>query len=213
MRTIRALRKGRATSRIRATSRVRATSKGRATSKLRALLCLALLLPGLVSAASEPRLALPDFKDLADKATESVVITMDPSLLNMASRFMDAGNAQDAAAIAVIKGLQGIYVRSFSFDHDDAYRPADVAAIRKQLADPGWKRVVETRSKKTHADVDIYLMSEGDKVRGLALIASEPRALTIVNIVGAIDLDKLRKLEGQFGVPKLDLDATGTTTP
>jgi len=28
-----------------------------------------------------------------------------------------------------------------------------------------------------------------------------------VNIVGAIDLEKLHKLEGQFGVPKLDIDA------
>jgi hypothetical protein len=31
-----------------------------------------------------------------------------------------------------------------------------------------------------------------------------------VNIVGAIDLDKLHKLEGQFGVPKLDIDAPKT---
>jgi hypothetical protein len=76
--------------------------------------------------------------------------------------------------------------------------------IRKQLAAPGWNRVVETRSKKTHADVDIYLMTQGKQVLGLALIASEPREITIVNIVGAIDLDKLHKLEGQFGVPKLD---------
>jgi len=179
--------------------------------KVHALIGLALLLPRLVSAAAEPRLALPDFRDLADKAAESVVITMDPSLLGMASRFMDSSNAEDAAAIAVIKGLQGIYVRSFTFDRDDVYRPADVAAIRKQLQDPGWTRVVETHSKKTHADVDIYLMTDGAKVRGLALIASEPRELTIVNIVGAIDLDKLRKLEGQFGVPKIDLD--GASTP
>jgi hypothetical protein len=173
----------------------------------RALIIAALLLPGLVCAAAEPRLALPDFKELSAKASESVVITLDASLLGMATRFMDADDAEDAAAIAVIKGLRGIYVRSFTFDHDDGYRPADVEFIRKQLADPAWKRVVETRSKKTHADVDIYLMTEGAKVNGLVLIASEPRALTIVNIVGAIDLEKLRKLEGQFGVPKLDLDA------
>jgi hypothetical protein len=171
-------------------------------------LLLAGSLPGLVRAAAEPRLALPEFKDLAGKATESVVITMDPSLLGMAARFMDSSNAEDAAAIAVIKGLQGIYVRSFTFDRDDVYRPADVDAIRRQLADPAWKRVVETHSKKTHADVDIYLMTDGDKVRGLALIASEPRSLTIVNIVGAIDLDKLRKLEGQFGLPKIDIDSS-----
>ena len=50
-------------------------------------------------------------------------------------------------------------------------------------------------------------MVDNNQAVGLALIASEPRQFTIVNIVGAIDLDKLHKLEGQFGVPKLDLDA------
>jgi hypothetical protein len=166
--------------------------------------CLVLLLPGLVCAAPNPRLVLPQFKDLADKATQSVSITMDPTLLGLAARFMDAGNAQDAAAMDVIKGLQGIYVRSYTFDRDGVYQSSDVDEIRKQLAAPGWNRVVETRSKKTHADVDIYLMTQGKQVLGLALIASEPREITIVNIVGAIDLDKLHKLEGQFGVPKLD---------
>ena len=57
-----------------------------------------------------------------------------------------------------------------------------------------------------HADVDIYIMHDHNQAIGLALIASEPRQFTIVNIVGAIDLDKLHKLEGQFGVPKLDID-------
>jgi hypothetical protein len=175
--------------------------------------CLVLLLPSLVFAAPNPRLVLPQFKDLADKATQSVSITMDPALLGLAARFMDAGNAQDAAAMDVIKGLQGIYVRSYTFDRDGVYQSSDVDEIRKQLAAPGWNRVVETRSKKTHADVDIYLMTQGKQVLGLALIASEPREITIVNIVGAIDLDKLHKLEGQFGVPKLDLDSPRSNAP
>jgi hypothetical protein len=169
----------------------------------RTVCCLALLLPSLAFAAPNPRLVLPQFKDLADKATQSVSITMDPALLGLAARFMDAANAQDAAVMDIIKGLQGIYVRSYTFDRDGVYQSSDVDEIRKQLAAPGWSRVVETRSKKTHADVDIYLMTQGKQVLGLALIASEPREITIVNIVGAIDLDKLHKLEGQFGVPKL----------
>jgi hypothetical protein len=45
-----------------------------------------------------------------------------------------------------------------------------------------------------------------DKVNGLAIIASEPRELTIVNIVGSVDLQKLHQLEGHFGVPKLQLE-------
>jgi hypothetical protein len=175
--------------------------------------CLVLLLPSLVGAAPNPRLVLPQFKDLADKAMQSVSITMDPALLGLAARFMDAGDAQDAAAMDVIKGLQGIYVRSYTFDRDGAYQSSDVDEIRKQLAAPGWSRVVETRSKKTHADVDIYLMTQGKQVLGLALIASEPRELTVVNIVGAIDLDKLHKLEGLFGVPKLDLDSPRSSAP
>jgi hypothetical protein len=67
---------------------------------------------------------------------------------------------------------------------------------------------VETHSRKTHADVDIYIMVDNNQAIGLALIASEPRQFTIVNIVGAIDLDKLHKLEGQFGVPKLEIGAS-----
>jgi len=57
---------------------------------------------------------------------------------------------------------------------------------------------VETHSRKTRANVDIYIMIDNNQAVGLALIASEPRQFTIVNIIGAIDLDKLHKLEGQF---------------
>ena len=64
---------------------------------------------------------------------------------------------------------------------------------------------METRSQKDHANVEIYLMTVADKAVGLAVIASEPRRLTIVNIIGSIDLEKLHKLEGRFGVPKLDI--------
>ena len=40
-------------------------------------------------------------------------------------------------------------------------------------------------------DVDVYVCIEDDKVQGLAVIASEPREFTIVNIVGSIDIDKI----------------------
>jgi Domain of unknown function (DUF4252) len=174
---------------------------------------LALLAPAFTWAAPNPRLVLPEFTALAQKATESVTITLDPVLLSMAARFLDSNDPQDAATKEVIKGLQGIYVRSYTFDQDSAYREADIDAVRKQLSAPGWNRLVETRSRKTHANVDIYIMVDNNQAIGLALIASEPRQFTIVNIVGAIDLDKLHKLEGQFGVPKLDIDFPKGASP
>jgi hypothetical protein len=167
-----------------------------------------LLMPGLAAAAPNARLLLPDFSALSKKASESVTITLDPNLLAMAARFLDSKDPEEAQTIEVIKGLQGIYIRSFTFDSDGAYRSSDIEAIRTQLAEPGWNRLVETRSRKTHANVDIYIMVDKSQAVGLAVIASEPRQFTIVNIVGAIDLDKLHKLEGQLGVPKLDIDTS-----
>jgi Domain of unknown function (DUF4252) len=173
----------------------------------------ALLAPALAWAAPNPKLLLPDFSALAQKATESVSITLDSTLLAVAGRFLDSNDPQDAAAKEVLKGLQGIYVRSYTFDTDSAYLQADVDAIRNQLSAPGWSRLVETRSRKTHANVYIYIMLANNQAVGLALIASEPRQFTIVNIVGAIDLEKLHKLEGQFGVPKLDIDMPKAPAP
>ncbi|HEX3395230.1 MAG TPA: DUF4252 domain-containing protein [Steroidobacteraceae bacterium] len=167
-----------------------------------------LLAPALAWASPNPKLLIPSFLGLAQKATEQVAITLDPAMLGMAARFLDSSDPQDAATKEVLKGLQGIYVRSYTFDKDSAYQQADIDAVRSQLSAPGWNRLVETRSRKTHADVDIYIMVDNNQAIGLAIIAIEPRQFTIVNIVGAIDLDKLHKLEGQFGVPKLDIDAS-----
>jgi hypothetical protein len=169
------------------------------------------LLPAL-SLAANPRLVLPDFSALAAKASDSVTITLDASMLALAGRFLDSNDPDQAAAEDAIKGLQGIMVRSYTFAQDAAYKPSDLDGVRSQLSAPGWNRLMETRSQKSHANVEIYLMTDGNKAVGLAVIASEPRQLTVVNIIGSIDLEKLHRIEGRFGVPKLDLDAAKTPT-
>jgi hypothetical protein len=170
------------------------------------MLIAALLANAALAAAPEPKLLLPEFDGLADKATESVSITLDTTLLGMAARFLDPNKPEDAAAREILTGLQGIYVKSYKFDTDFAYPAADVDRVRKQLAAPGWSRLVEVRSKKEQANVDIYMSVDGNRARGIAIIASEPREFTIVNIIGSVDLDKLHQLEGKFGVPRLELE-------
>jgi len=173
----------------------------------RLLLMLVLSLAGSAAArAADARLMLPEFHTLEAKASESVSVTLDSSLLAMAARFLDPNKPEDAAARQIIAGLTGIYVRSFTFDSDFAYPKEDVASVRKQLSAPGWRQLVQVRSRKDHNDVDVYVRVDGDKTNGLAIIASEPREFTIVNIVGAIDLEKLHELEGHFGIPQLKLD-------
>lgn len=126
----------------------------------------------------------------------------------MAARFLSAENPDDAAVREIIAGLKGIYVRSYTFDSDFAYPQADLASVRKQLSSPGWQRLVEVRSRKERTAVDVYVsvVPGSSKANGLAIIASEPREFTIVNIVGSIDLDTLHELEGQLGIPKLGIE-------
>ena len=58
------------------------------------------------------RLELPEFSALARKATESVTISLDSSLLELAGRFLDASDPQDAAAKEFSRGCRESTSRS-----------------------------------------------------------------------------------------------------
>jgi hypothetical protein len=137
---------------------------------------------------------------LAAKAKESVDVTLDGAMLRLAAKFLS--NEGDERAIkAMVAKLEGIYVRSYEFDDEHAYDSSIIDKVRAQLG-PEWKRMVTVKSR--HAEnVEIYAMLRGEAVTGLVVIAAEPRELTLVNIVGPIDLDQLSSLEGEFGIPRM----------
>lgn len=150
-------------------------------------------------------LRLPNFDAIAGKAIKTVDISLDTSLLGLAAGFMDSSKPDDAAVKDLIGSLKGIYVRSYTFEQDFLYPEADVDALRKQLSEPGWQRLVAVHDSPRHSNVDIYISVDRGRANGLAIIASQPREFTIVNIVGAIDLKKLHQLQGKFGIPQMPL--------
>jgi len=179
-----------------------------------AFVTAALILGGPAFAQTKGQLQLPEFAALADKASETVNVTLDASLLRMACRFLKADeDPEQAAAKKLCTGLTGIYVRHFAFDNDYAYPTGDLNGVRRQLSAPGWSRIVEARSKKENTNVDVFVLLNGDKAQGLSIIASEPREFTIVNIVGNIDLEQIHDLEGNFGVPNLEIDTGKKPAP
>jgi hypothetical protein len=174
------------------------------------LLSALLALPALAAAADPGRLQLPDFSALSKKASQSVDISLDPSLLRLASGAISLDNDNDGAAVNdLIKGIRGIYVRSYTFNRLGEYSKADVKAVQAELLAPGWVPVVSTHDLKQGSTVDIYMLRNGDHTDGVAIIAAQPRQLTIVNIVGSISLAKLARLQGQFGVPKVGITVNG----
>jgi hypothetical protein len=67
--------------------------------------------------------------------------------------------------------------------------------------------MVNVTSKKD-GNLEVYLLFNGDAVAGLTVLHTDLKEFTVVNIVGPVDLDKLAKLEGQFGVPELGIEKT-----
>ena len=167
-------------------------------------LAVTLALP-VGQANADPELKIPDFSHLRNKAVDSVDMTIDGFLLRIARKFAkaDTDDPEAIAAATLLENIKSVRVRNFTFDEDGAYSKADVDSVRKQLGSPGWSQLVQVHRSAPQEDVDVYVNMEGDQVKGLAVIASEPREFTIVNIVGSIDVDKIGRLEGQFGIPQL----------
>ena len=167
---------------------------------------LALSLPCLAVPvnAQNARLKLDRLEKLSDKAVEVNNVTLDGDMLQLAARFLDMDKEDPEAAQVkdVIKKLKGIYVKSFEFDAPNQYSPAEVDEIRAQLAAPGWSKIIQSRDKRRAENDEIYVMKDANNnVAGIAILVAEPKELTVVNIVGPVDLDKLTALSGKFGIP------------
>jgi hypothetical protein len=140
---------------------------------------------------------------LAAKASDTVEVSLDGSTLQFAAKFLDSKDPDQDKVKKLIAGLSGVYVRSFEFEKTGEWTAADLEGIRTQLKTPEWSKIVSVKSNEGETD-EIYLRNENGKLTGVAVIAAEPKELTVVNIVGPIDLESLAELGGHFGIPKLD---------
>lgn len=146
------------------------------------------------------KLQIGQLDRLASKADQYINVNMDERLLRLVPSVL-SNDPDEKEVKEVVAGLRGIYVKRFEFDAEGAYTASDLDAIRAQLNAPEWSRIVEVRSKRENQNVEVYLLTNGGRVEGLAVLSTEPKELMVINIVGSIDLDKLGKLRGQFGVP------------
>jgi uncharacterized protein DUF4252 len=155
--------------------------------------------------AQDPKIDMSHLDKFADRADKVINVTVDEQLLRLAASFLSDKKPDEAKIKELILGLKGVFVKRFEFEKEGEFTLADVDAIRSQLHAPGWSNVANVRSKR-EGNYDVALMSEGSVIKGLAVLAAESRAFTVVNIVGPIDLAKLAELEGKFGIPNFGLE-------
>lgn len=167
---------------------------------------LLVLAPIWVAKAQDSRIQMGSLDHLAAKASQMVDVNIDERLMRAAAKLLSDKNEDERDVKQLVAGLKGIYVKRFEFETDGQFAAADVETIRTQLRTPGWTRLVNVISKK-EGILEVYLLYNADQVGGLAVLHTDDRELTVVNIVGPVDLDKLAKLEGQLGVPELGIES------
>ncbi len=170
-----------------------------------------LLLAAAVTPLFAQEIHLPaNLEKLAATADESVNVTLDGSLLQLAGRFLDDNDPNQVKVKKLIAGLKGIYVRRLEFSSEGEYNPADLEPVRAQFQGPGWARIVGVKSRD-HENADVYLKTAGEgQLGGVGVVVWEPREFTIVSISGTLDVVQLVQLGGEFDIPKLEL-AEGVT--
>jgi len=157
------------------------------------------------AALAAPQQFKLNLDSIASKASDSVNVSLSGSTLRFAARFLDSGDPDEAAVKKLIAGLEGIYIRHFEFKRDNMWTEADLDPIRKQLHSPEWERIVGVTEDDGGSVSDVYLRMEGEKPTGVAILVAEARELTVINIIGPIDLDQLAELSGHFDIPKLKI--------
>jgi hypothetical protein len=171
---------------------------------------LSLLAPGAAGGQDAPVPPPPaGLEKYEAEATDSVEITIDDRLLRLAAGALSDKKPDERAVKALVAGLKGVYVRVFKFDREGVYQPAEVEALRNRFRAPEWSRVVGVRSKKYGDNVDVFLSSAGEQLKGVAVVVAAPRELVYVHVSGDIDIERLRELEGRFSVPRLELYREG----
>jgi hypothetical protein len=138
---------------------------------------------------------------IAAKAKESVDITLDSTVLQLAGRFLSSGDTNESDAKSLLNGVKAICVRNYEFAKEGEYTADDLQRVRDQMRPPLWNRIVHAQEKNESSE--IFTRTEGGKITGFAIVAAEAKELHVVYIDGPIDLDKLSRFGGKLGIPPI----------
>ena len=142
-------------------------------------------------------------KGLEAKARESSNIDLGPEQMGLIKGFsgLVGGDLGDLAA-----GLLRVKVYSLEFDKDGMYSQAEAENLRAKVkADSKWLSLISVKEKGGFTEIMTHKGPNGD-VDGFLILSAEARELTVVNIIGKLDMNKLSKLGGKFGIPKIEID-------
>jgi len=168
----------------------------------------------LLAALSTPAWALNgakvdfDLGDLEGKAEEVVEVNLDGDALEQGSRLLAIRQGVSGSVKSLLRGIKGVYRRTYRFGMGKSYEDEDVRGFHEQMAEDGWSPLIDVKDNGSQEAVTVYSYSEGKQVTGVTVVSSDPSEVTVVNIVGDVDLGALSEIGARLGVPEMVIGST-----
>ncbi len=150
-----------------------------------------------------------DLPNLKEKADEVVEVNLEGKALEDGSRLLAIRQGVSSSMKSLLNGLKGIYRRTYRFGVGAVgFADEDVDPIYQKMSGEGWSPVLDVRDKSKRESVTVYSYVEGESVAGVTVVSSDPNEVTVVNIVGHVDLDALIEMSEQIGLPSMRVATT-----
>ena len=145
-----------------------------------------------------------DFGELLSlKSGDTITeVYLEEPLLKMVAQM---GDAKQEGIGKALDGLKLVKVNEFMVDKSNIEKVDDVfASVDKNLQAKKWNRIIKTKHNDSVANV--FVRNNGNKgFDGLVITSIDKKGkVTLVNIVGNIDLATIGKLSHQFHFPDVD---------
>jgi hypothetical protein len=153
--------------------------------------------------AADPPPGYVDFGKLSpgDTGSQFVEVNINNNLIAMAARLAQKAEPDVAQ---LLQGLHSVRVNVIGLtDENREEFESRVKAIRSQLDNQGWERVVLAQQKKQ--DVGVYLKTRGpEAVEGVVVtVLDGHKQAVLINVVGDIKPEKLSLLGEHFHIDPL----------
>ncbi len=146
-----------------------------------------------------------NFGDLSsfEKGEDVSEVIVEQNLLKMISKMTEN---EDPELSKLLKEVKLVMVNSFKVkDNLTKELKTRLEGIDKQLSDKNWNRIVKVRGAKEYTNVYLKPTTDGNAFDGLVVITlGESGQVSLVNIVGKIDLESIGRLGDKFDIPALD---------
>jgi Domain of unknown function (DUF4252) len=159
-----------------------------------------------------PQIDMKNLQALESKAEQVVSVNLEGQSLDEGSKLLAIRNGVSKSVKELVKGLKGVYLRRFWFGGKQSYEDADVEPIRKELQRPGWAPMIDVKNRNKSEAVAVYSYTENNRLTGVTVFSADDKEVTVVNIVGPVDLEALSELGKQMGLPAMHLATTDLTT-